>query len=93
MTGEGQTTPAGVTGKVTTVASAPPLTPSPLLAIGVTIGGQPANYVFAGEAPGIVSGVLQLNVVIPATVSAGDLPLIVSIGGVPSQTGVTISVK
>jgi len=93
MTGEGQTTPAGVTGKVTTVASAPPLTPAPLLAIGVTIGGAPANYVFAGEAPGIVSGVLQLNVVIPATVSAGDLPLVVSIGGVPSQTGVTISVK
>ncbi|HTS66770.1 MAG TPA: hypothetical protein VMH28_32320 [Candidatus Acidoferrales bacterium] len=93
LTGEGQTSPAGVTGKVTTVASAPPLTPAPLLLVAVTIGGQPANYVYAGEAPGIVSGVMQLNVVIPTTVSAGDLPLVVSVGGVPSQTGVTVSVK
>jgi uncharacterized protein (TIGR03437 family) len=93
LTGEGQTSPAGVTGKVTTVSSTPPLTPGPLLPIGITIGGQPANYSFAGEAPGLVSGVLQLNVTIPNNINAGDVPVVVSIGGNSTQTGVTISVR
>lgn len=97
LTGEGQTTPAGVTGKVTTVASTTPLTPTPLLPISILIGPpgsqQSANYSFAGEAPGIVSGALQLNVQIPTTVSSGDLPIIVSIGSNSSQSGVTVSVK
>ncbi len=97
LTGEGQTSPAGVTGKVTTVSSTPPLTPAPLLQVSVLIGPpgaqQPANFSFAGEAPGIVSGALQLNVQIPTTVAAGDQPIVVSIGGNPSQSGVTVSVK
>ena len=94
MTGEGETAPPGVTGKVTTVASPPqPLTPAPLLPVTVTIGGQPATWNFAGEAPGLVSGVLQLNVVVPTNIAAGDQPIVVSIGGTPSQQGVTVSVK
>jgi uncharacterized protein (TIGR03437 family) len=93
LTGEGQTNPAGVTGKVTTVSSTPPLTPGPLLPIGVTIGGQPANYTFAGEAPGFVSGVLQLNVTVPTNINAGDQTVVVSIGGNGTQNGVTVSVK
>jgi uncharacterized protein (TIGR03437 family) len=93
MTGEGQTSPAGVTGKVTTVSATPPLTPVPLLPIAVLIGGQAANYTFAGEAPGYVSGVLQLNVVVPTTVAAGQQSLKVGIGGNESQNGVTISLK
>jgi uncharacterized protein (TIGR03437 family) len=94
MTGEGETSPGGVTGKVTTVASPPaPLTPAPLLPISVTIGGQPAQWTFAGEAPGFVSGVLQLNVVVPTNIAAGDQPVVVTIGGVPSQQGVTVSLK
>ncbi len=94
LTGEGETSPAGVTGKVTTVAAPPqPLTPAPLLPISITIGGQGANYTFAGEAPGFVSGVLQLNVIVPTTIAAGDQPLVVTIGGNPSQQGVTVSVK
>jgi uncharacterized protein (TIGR03437 family) len=93
LTGEGQTSPAGVTGKVTTVSSTPPLTPGPLLPIAITIAGQPANYTFAGEAPTFVSGVLQLNVSVPTNISAGDVSLVVSIGGNTTQTGVTVSVK
>ena len=94
LTGEGATNPAGVTGKVTTVAAPPaPLTPVPLLPISITIGGQGANYTFAGEAPGFVSGVLQLNVVVPTNITAGDQPIVVTIGGNPSQQGVTVSVK
>jgi uncharacterized protein (TIGR03437 family) len=94
MTGEGETSPGGVTGKVTTVASPPaPLTPGPLLQPSVTIGGQPANWTFAGEAPGFVSGVMQLNVVVPTNIAAGDQPIVVTLGSVPSQQGVTVSVK
>ncbi|MBS1855757.1 MAG: hypothetical protein JST11_10355 [Acidobacteria bacterium] len=93
LTGEGQTAPAGVTGKVTTVSATPPLTPAPLLPIGVTIGGQPANYTFAGEAPGFVSGVMQLNVVVPPGVASGAQPVIVSIGGNQSQNTVTVSIQ
>ncbi len=93
LTGEGETSPFGVTGKVTTVASAPPLTPTPLLQPSVTIGGQPAAWNFAGEAPTFVSGVLQMNVQIPTNIAAGDQPIVVSIGSNPSQQGVTVSVK
>ena len=94
LTGEGETSPAGVTGKVTTTAAPPqPLTPAPLLPVSVTVGGQGAQYTFAGEAPGFVSGVLQLNVVIPTNVAAGDQAIVVTIGGNPSQQGVTVSVK
>jgi uncharacterized protein (TIGR03437 family) len=93
LTGEGETSPGGVTGKVTTVASAPPLTPAPLLPVSVTVGGQPAQWTFAGEAPSLVSGVMQLNVVIPTNIAAGDQLIVVTIGGNPSQQGVTVSVK
>jgi uncharacterized protein (TIGR03437 family) len=93
MTGEGQTSPAGVTGKVTTVASAPPLTPGPLLPVSVTVGGQPANWNFAGEAPGFVSGVMQLNVQLPTNIGTGEQEILVTIGGNQSQKGVTVSVK
>jgi uncharacterized protein (TIGR03437 family) len=93
LTGEGETSPFGVTGKVTTVASAPPLTPSPLLPVSVTIGGQPAQWTFAGEAPSLVSGVLQVNVVVPTNIAPGDQSIVVSVGGNQSQQGVTVSVK
>jgi uncharacterized protein (TIGR03437 family) len=93
LTGEGQTLPAGVTGKVTTVASAPPLTPAPLLLVSVTVGGVGAQYTFAGEAPGFVSGVMQLNVQLPTNIGTGEQEILVTIGGNQSQRGVTVSVK
>ena len=93
LTGEGQTSPGGVTGKVTTVSPTPPLTPQPLLLVAVLINGQPASVAFYGEAPGLVSGVMQLNVQIPVNAPSGNLPLQVSVGGNASQNGVTISVR
>ncbi len=93
LTGEGQTSPPGVTGKVTTVAATGPLTPQPLLAVAVMIGGQPANVSFYGEAPGLVSGVMQLNVQIPTNVASGDLPISVSVGTNTSPSNVTVSVQ
>jgi trimeric autotransporter adhesin len=93
MTGEGETLPTGVTGKVTRLAASEPLTPQPLLPVGVTIDGRPVNVVFYGEAPEMVSGVMMLQVVIPDDARTGNLPIVVSVGGVSSQNDVTVSVK
>jgi uncharacterized protein (TIGR03437 family) len=93
MTGEGQTAPPGVTGKVTTVSATPPLTPQPVLPVAVLIGLQPAFVAFYGEAPGLVSGVMQLNVQIPSNVPSGNLQITVFVGGNSSQSGVSVSVR
>jgi len=96
MTGEGQTSPAGVTGAITTANLPPPqVTPAPLLqTIGVLINGQPAAWTYAGEAPGLAAGLLQLNVQIPFTAQSGvPNSITVSIGSNISQTGVTVSVQ
>jgi uncharacterized protein (TIGR03437 family) len=94
MTGEGQTTPQGVTGRITAVTLPPPqVTPEPVQLIQVSINGQLANYTYAGEAPGMVAGVMQLNVQIPPNAPSGALPIQVSIGGNMTQNGITVSVQ
>ena len=88
-TGEGQTTPLGVDGKPATV----PL-PRPNLRVSVTIGGQPAPVQYAGGAPGEVAGLMQVNVQIPVGIQTGNaVPVVLSVGNVPSQVGVTIAVR
>jgi trimeric autotransporter adhesin len=93
MTGEGETLPGGVTGKVTTVSSSKPLTPQPVLAVGVTIDGQPVDVPFYGEAPYMVSGVMMVQAVIPPGARPGDRDLVVSVGGVASPSNVTVSIR
>jgi uncharacterized protein (TIGR03437 family) len=94
MTGEGQTNPQGITGKITTVTLPPPqVTPAPVQAVQVSINGQPTLYTYAGEAPGMVAGVMQLNVQIPANVPSGPLSIQVKIGENTSQNGITVSVQ
>jgi uncharacterized protein (TIGR03437 family) len=94
MTGEGQTTPQGITGAITSGTLPPPqVTPAPSQAIQVLIGGQPALYTYAGEAPGMVAGVMQLNVQIPANAPSGALLIQVSVGGNMSQSGITVTVQ
>jgi uncharacterized protein (TIGR03437 family) len=92
LTGEGQTDPPGVTGKITS-SSTSPWPPRPVLPVAAFINGVPAPTVFYGEAPGLISGIMQLDVRIPGTVPSGDLPISVSVGDKVSQTGVTVSVQ
>jgi uncharacterized protein (TIGR03437 family) len=61
--------------------------------VGVTINGLSALCVYAGEAPRLVAGMMQLNVQIPPNAPSGNLPITVSIGGNTSQNGVTVSVE
>jgi uncharacterized protein (TIGR03437 family) len=94
MTGEGQTTPQPVTGAITTATLPPPqVTPAPLAAIQVLIDGQPATYTYAGEAPGMVAGLMQINVRIPSAAPSGPVPIQVWIGGHVSQIGITVEVQ
>ena len=94
LTGEGQTNPPSVTGAITAATLPPPqVTPAPPVPIQVRINGQPALYVYAGEAPGQVAGLMQLNVQIPSNAPSGNLSITVSIGGNVSQNEVTVSVQ
>jgi hypothetical protein len=73
-----------------------PLIPQPVQPVAVLIDSQPASVAFCGEAPGLVSGVLQVNVQIPANARSGNLPVQVLIGqsnGPLSRSGVTVSVQ
>jgi uncharacterized protein (TIGR03437 family) len=88
-TGEGQTNPGGIDGQL---AAGPPY-PSPVNPVTVNIGGIPAEVLYAGAAPTLVAGVMQINVRIPANSPSGDNALDVVVGGVHSQRGVTVAVK
>jgi uncharacterized protein (TIGR03437 family) len=87
-TGEGQTAPAGIDGKLAVV----PL-PAPLLPVTVTIDGIDAPVLYAGAAPGLVAGVMQLNVQIPAGVASGARPVVVHVGQTQSQSGITVAIQ
>jgi uncharacterized protein (TIGR03437 family) len=89
-TGEGQTSPAGVDGKVN---SSTPY-PAPLLPVSVVIGGLDAEVLYAGAAPGFVSGALQINARVPAGVSPGDAVSVqVRVGTRSAQSGITMAVQ
>lgn len=62
----------------------------------VTIGGTtvPASDIlYAGLAPGAISGLYQINVRVPATAAAGNVPVTMSVSGVASAAGTTIPVR
>jgi|SRR5581483_9718536 len=89
LTGEGQTAPLGVDGKV---ASAAPYT-TPVLPVTVMIGGQTATYSYAGGAPDEVAGVMQIDATIPLGVTGNAVPVSVKVGTAATQNNVTIAVR
>ncbi len=89
-TGEGQTTPGGVDGQRADGPTYPSPAPKPVT---VTIGGVPAEVLYAGAAPQLIAGVMQVNARIPAGVQTGDQPLVVTVGTSASQPGITVAVK
>ncbi|HZL56377.1 MAG TPA: hypothetical protein VFC21_04820, partial [Bryobacteraceae bacterium] len=88
-TGEGQTSPAGVDGKFANG----PAYPAPKLPVSVTIGGVAAPALYAGAAPSLVAGVMQVNVRIPEGVPSGNNPVVVMVGSAQSQPGITVAVQ
>ena len=88
VTGEGETDPGGVDGQLATATLAKPVAP-----VSVTIGGTPAIVDYAGAAPGMVAGVMQVNVRIPNGIEPGQAEVIVTAGRYSSRPGVFVSVK
>jgi uncharacterized protein (TIGR03437 family) len=87
VTGAGQTTPAGVDGQPY-AGQAPCSLPS-----NVTIAGTSGPPSYCGGVPGQIAGLTQLNVKIPTGLTAGLVPVSVTIGGVTAQSGVTVAVS
>lgn len=88
-TGEGQTLPGGIDGKLSTAGNLP----IPAAPVSVTINGEKADVLYAGASAGQVAGVLQVNARIPADTPFGDIPVVVQVGGAQSQPGITVAVQ
>jgi uncharacterized protein (TIGR03437 family) len=87
--GAGQTSPAGIDGHL---ANSP--APLPVAPLTVSIGGADAAVLYAGGAPGLVEGVIQVNAVIPNGVVPGPrVPVVIASGAVKSRPLLTIAVK
>jgi uncharacterized protein (TIGR03437 family) len=89
-TGLGQTDPPGVDGEITRDVLA-----RPRLQVRAWVQGQEAEVVYAGAAPGSVSGVMQINIKVPMGLPSGDtLPIAIRAGALSfSQDGVTMAVR
>jgi uncharacterized protein (TIGR03437 family) len=89
-TGAGAMTPVQRDGEVTPLEGP---WPAPTLGVSVSIGGRPAEVLYAGAAPGLVAGVIQVNARIPVETHPWfSAALWLNSGSYPSQA-VTIAVK
>ena len=87
-TGEGQTSPAGVDGRL---AGSTPT--RPVLPVSVTVGGMPATDSVCGQRTGQVAGLMQVNVQIPDGVQPGGyVPVVLQVGDRGSSPAVWIAV-
>jgi uncharacterized protein (TIGR03437 family) len=88
-TGGGQTDPSGIDGGITQEAL-----PRPLLPVTVWILGREAEVLYAGAAPNMVAGVMQINVRVPDDTSVGDkVPIQFGVGSAYSQPDTVIAVR
>jgi trimeric autotransporter adhesin len=89
-TGAGQMNPAVPDGAIPV---ADPL-PKPIAPVTLTIGNFEAEVLYAGAAPGLVAGALQVNARIPAQAVAGpQVPVQLTIGNFSSQAGLTVAIQ
>jgi uncharacterized protein (TIGR03437 family) len=82
--GFGRTTPEGTDGHVATV----PL-PQPVLPVSATVDGAPATVLYAGDAAGMVEGIVQVNIRLPQDYYYGDVQ--VSVGNEAMDFNISIS--
>jgi uncharacterized protein (TIGR03437 family) len=88
LTGAGQTNPPGLTGGITLAPG------SMALSTTATIGGLPAEVLYSGPAPGLIAGVSQVNLRIPAGASSSlAAPISIRVGNAVTQDGVTLSLR
>jgi uncharacterized protein (TIGR03437 family) len=85
MTGAGLVTPPTPDGVFNNV--------QPMLTATATLGGQPAPVQFVSGAYSMTPGVIQVYIRVPAGITGSAVPVVVTIGGVSTQAGVTVAVK
>jgi uncharacterized protein (TIGR03437 family) len=89
-TGFGDTSPLVASGQLATGVAT--LVNQVTVTIGTTTL-APSDVLYAGLSPGSISGLYQFNVRIPAGTPSGNVPVSITIGGVSTQSGVTIPVQ
>jgi mannan endo-1,4-beta-mannosidase len=85
-TGFGPTTPAAPSGQATPSGS------YSVSGVGVTVGGLPAQVLETALSPGS-AGLYQVNITLPASLANGDYPVVATVGGVQSPSGVELTVQ
>jgi uncharacterized protein (TIGR03118 family) len=87
-TGEGTTVPAGQNGVVQTVQGR-----VPVLTVAASIGGQSTSVVSAGTPLGLISGEMQVQLVVPTNINTGPQPVVLTVGTASTTQNATIVVK
>ncbi len=85
-TGLGPTIPAGTDGAIMGATETD-------TAVSVMIGGLPAPVLYAGAAPGLVSGAFQINCRVPQGLTGLAVEVVVQAGNAQSVLGVTVAIK
>lgn len=67
--------------------------PHPSSAVSVRIGGAAADVLYAGGAPGLIAGVLQVNCRVPQDTDPGSKEVNLTVGTATSPAGVTVAVR
>jgi len=85
-TGEGQTNPQGLDGKIAT-----DVLPKPVLPVSVLVSGKNAVMQYAGAVPQFIAGAMQINAQLPpGVVSGASVPLVLNIGAFSTMVNVAI---
>ena len=87
--GAGQMVPASQDGAITGKVLAQPVAP-----VSVLVDGQNTEVIYAGAAPGLVAGMLQVNFRLPPQVRTGAaIGILLKVGRFTSQPGVTLAIR
>jgi uncharacterized protein (TIGR03437 family) len=66
----------------------------PVAAVSVLVDGQDTEILYAGAAPGLVAGVLQVNFRLPQQIRTGSaVGILLKVGRFTSQPGVTVAIR
>lgn len=91
-TGGGQTSPAGVDGRLAMPEFGP--LPRQTLPVAVTIGGLEAVVHYAGAAPGLTAGAMQVNAQVPLGAAVGSaVPVVLRVGDNSSPAVATVAIR
>ena len=82
-TGLGQTDPPGQDG----VRMGSLVIAETVATVTATVGGQAATVAYSGSAPGQISGIQQVELIVPAGAGTGQVPVVITAAGVSPQPG------